>query len=217
MISEKIQTPVTFGYWNPVVLLPRKVTEYLNDTSIEHILLHELTHVKRHDIAFCWIASFITIIHWFNPAVWLALNSMRKNLEIACDADALNYLQKNEYPNYGKTLITLSDNTHCSQRSNLVVGILENHNDLKERITMITQAHKHGFKSRFLIILASSFIALTAIAQPRMSEDTNNIPEAKDPNTIELSAFASKAERDLKKPILVGQQWHTTKYASRKT
>src|SRR6266536_4418140 len=50
-ISPDISSPVTFGFWNPVVLLPARFPQ-LDLPTQEAILCHELLHVERRDWIF---------------------------------------------------------------------------------------------------------------------------------------------------------------------
>jgi len=48
-------------------------------------LLHELAHLKRHDIALNWLIAGAQALHWFNPLVWMAARQMLVERERACD------------------------------------------------------------------------------------------------------------------------------------
>ena len=46
--SDKISSPMTYGIWRPIVLLPKTI-EYSDIEQMEYILTHEFTHIKRFD------------------------------------------------------------------------------------------------------------------------------------------------------------------------
>ena len=53
------------------------------------VLVHELVHVRRHDVlveGLLWLAG---ALYWFHPAVWLAAARVRLERERACDEAVL--------------------------------------------------------------------------------------------------------------------------------
>jgi beta-lactamase regulating signal transducer with metallopeptidase domain len=46
---------------------------------LRHVFLHELAHLKRHDIALNWLFAGAQALHWFNPLVWLAFQQARRH------------------------------------------------------------------------------------------------------------------------------------------
>ena len=64
--------PAVAGLWAPCVLVPQSVLAKASREDIEHILLHELAHVRRRDMALHWLMTAARVVHWFNPAVQLA-------------------------------------------------------------------------------------------------------------------------------------------------
>ena len=44
--SNMTTSPITFGYKTSYVVLPGNIIKGLSDKEIEHIILHELTHIK---------------------------------------------------------------------------------------------------------------------------------------------------------------------------
>ena len=97
-----LDTPMLAGIFRPRLLLP---SEPMDDTRLRHALLHELTHYKRHDIAFKALVLWVCALHWFNPAVWLMRRAVERDLELACDDAALRVLPESERAAYGNTVL----------------------------------------------------------------------------------------------------------------
>src|SRR5207248_3646996 len=103
---------------------------------LRYVFLHELAHIKRHDILAGWLMAVLQIAHWFNPLVWLASYRMRADRELACDALALSYARENENQRYGDTIIKLLEGFGQSAWAPGLAGTVENGNQTKERIQM---------------------------------------------------------------------------------
>ncbi|WP_209345991.1 M56 family metallopeptidase [Flavonifractor sp. AGMB03687] len=58
-----VHTPMLLGVVRPAIVLPRGVEA----DRLEDILSHELTHARRHDLLYKWLAAAVTSLHWFNP------------------------------------------------------------------------------------------------------------------------------------------------------
>ena len=79
VITNKVKSPALFGFVRPRLLLPEGMIETLSEQELRYVLLHELAHLKRHDIYIGWLASLLQVLHWFNPLVWLAFYRMRSD------------------------------------------------------------------------------------------------------------------------------------------
>lgn len=75
-LSDDLPGPVTFGFWNPLVLLPPSFTG-MDSTRQRLIAGHELLHVARRD----WIVNLAEEVAltalWFHPAVWWLVGRIR--------------------------------------------------------------------------------------------------------------------------------------------
>ena len=47
------------------------------------MLTHELTHLKRRDLAFKALLLVVRAVHWYNPAAWLLARLAGRDLEAA--------------------------------------------------------------------------------------------------------------------------------------
>ncbi|MEZ6049971.1 MAG: M56 family metallopeptidase [Planctomycetaceae bacterium] len=81
---EEARTPMVVGVWRPMILLPRDAENW-NTAHRRSVLLHELGHIQRHDVATQLLAGLVCALHWFNPLGWCGLAQMRKLRELACD------------------------------------------------------------------------------------------------------------------------------------
>ena len=76
--TDRIRVPVVFGIYRPRLMLPSRASQWPQE-RLRAIFIHELGHVKRHDILFQFLAKLACAIYWFNPLVWI----MERNLFLA--------------------------------------------------------------------------------------------------------------------------------------
>lgn len=84
LVTESIQTPMTWGAIRPVILLPAYVEEW-TDEQRDVVIRHERAHIERRDWLWQGFAQVITAVFWFHPLVWLAAAQIRQEAEHAAD------------------------------------------------------------------------------------------------------------------------------------
>lgn len=103
--SKECTVPFTAGILTPAVVVPPDFTAWPHPT-IRAILLHELAHVRRHDVLTRLVADVACALNWFNPLVWLCARRCASEAEFACD-DAV--VQARVDPRtYAKQLVRLA-------------------------------------------------------------------------------------------------------------
>jgi beta-lactamase regulating signal transducer with metallopeptidase domain len=77
------------GLWRPVLVLPGSLLGSLDPSERRQVILHELGHVKRHDLAWGWPVEIARIIYFFNPLAYWTAYQLRLERELACDQLAM--------------------------------------------------------------------------------------------------------------------------------
>lgn len=137
LVADGIVTPALHGVVSPTLLLPRSVVLRFDATELRHIILHELWHLRRHDVAINWLLVVVQAVHWFNPLVWFAAARVREEREICCDELALSCLEEDERSDYGTTILKLLEGFRTAQPIPALVGIVNPKQQMKRRLTMI--------------------------------------------------------------------------------
>ena len=75
---------VTSGVLRPSIILPAGAAAWPAD-RIRNVLLHELAHIRRHDVAIQAAAELLRAAYWINPLIWIACRRLRQESEQACD------------------------------------------------------------------------------------------------------------------------------------
>ena len=79
--TNGINTPFVYGMFKPMVCIPAEMKENLSQSVIEH----ERNHIRRGDHIVKPLCLIISVLHWYNPLVWLAFSLMCKDMEMSCD------------------------------------------------------------------------------------------------------------------------------------
>ena len=187
-VTDLVESPALFGYLRPRLLLPEGVPEKLTREELAYVFMHELGHLKRHDIGISWIITFLQVFHWFNPFVWLAFYQMRIDQESACDASVLSKIMHNQSKDYANSIVGFLEKFCQNSQLPAMAGIIENKSQMKRRIAMIVKYRKSSKKitiGAIVMLLFTGFVfyTLTGFAQDKQANS----------NETELSSDAQKA------------------------
>ena len=84
-LVDDLSSPVTAGWWRPVVLVPASLATGMPPHLLEALLAHELAHVRRFDYLVNLIQSAIEILLFYHPAVWWLSQRIRSEREQIAD------------------------------------------------------------------------------------------------------------------------------------
>lgn len=180
--SDRLDSPLTYGLFRPVVLLPsgREWT----DCELECILTHEFVHICHWDCLTKLLALLCAALHWFNPLVWCMVVLINRDLEFWCDSSTVAALGGEHRADYALTLIRLEE-----QRTFLPsVSAYFTTNPVKERIRSVMKGKKFtpamtAF-ALLLVIGVSSVFATSASAADSNDHSVGVIGGYDGPTTI---------------------------------
>ncbi len=137
LVHDRVCSPLVFGIVRQRIVMPKHMLA-LDQERLQHILTHEIVHIRRYDNLWKLLSAAAVCIHWFNPAVWLMYVLFARDLEIACDEQVLSAYGAKGRKEYAATLLVLAQiqkgtTLFCS-------GFLEN--PVKERIVAIMNYKK---------------------------------------------------------------------------
>ncbi len=84
-LSSLIATPLTIGFWKPVILLPVALVNNLSIKQTEALILHELNHIQRNDFLLNLLLAFADILLFFNPFARSLKEIIQQEREHRCD------------------------------------------------------------------------------------------------------------------------------------
>jgi beta-lactamase regulating signal transducer with metallopeptidase domain len=91
-LVDDLPSPVTAGWWRPVVLLPASLASGMPVELLEALLAHEMAHIRRHDYLINLLQSAIEIVLFYHPTVWWLSGRIRLEREQIADDLAASML-----------------------------------------------------------------------------------------------------------------------------
>jgi beta-lactamase regulating signal transducer with metallopeptidase domain len=85
LISTQVAGPVSLGFLDPAILIPGAFLDTLSDRELDHIVMHELAHLRRRDDWTNLAQGFIEAALPIHPAVYWLSHRMSLEREMACD------------------------------------------------------------------------------------------------------------------------------------
>ena len=110
-ICKGIETPFLCGMVRPILVVPESMAETID----EKVLLHEMLHLKHHDVLVNFLLHLLQALNWFNPFVYWLCRIIRNDSEALCDQRALEKLRGEEKREYGMLLLDMAD-SRCASR-----------------------------------------------------------------------------------------------------
>ncbi|WP_276485932.1 M56 family metallopeptidase [Paraflavitalea pollutisoli] len=131
-LSSRVDTPLTIGFWKPIILLPVAAVNNLSIEQTEAIILHELHHIKRNDYLVNLLIASTDIIFFFNPFARLLAGNMRREREHSCDDMVLQF--RYDATQYARALLTLEQNRSSLTPALAVAATGKSNNLLLNRV-----------------------------------------------------------------------------------
>ena len=183
--SDEIRVPMVVGVLRLNVALP---TDLIHDTSSESsthlkaIMIHELTHIKRHDPIWNFLLELVTVLYWFHPLMWFTRRRFADLRERACDDYCIHRL--GESKTYCDTLIAIASRLTrpLDSTSSLSLAVIRrpklakriadiNSSDGSERFVSSTALRT--LLATALMLVAATVASVSTFANPIQDEQTN--------------------------------------------
>ena len=166
-LSAAIAAPLSYGVLRPVILLPTGMPR----EGLEHVLAHELWHIRALDAVRKLALVACVCVHWMNPLVWVMFLLANRDMELLCDARVLARMGRTQRRDYARTLLALEERRSCP--SPLASGF--SRTAIEERIKAMYHMKKTGAAAALLsaLLVLGAGVALATDA-PQISVRTTN-------------------------------------------
>lgn len=176
-LCDHIETPFVYGLFKPTIYLPSS----LNEKDRKIVLKHERMHIARRDHLLKPLAYLISIVHWFNPLVWLSYHLFCKDIEIACDEAVIKDMTLQEKKDYSKTLLSCAAHKRFVFSYPLAFGEV----GIKERVKNVLDYKKPSFWIILVGIVICIVTGVCFLTNPKHNPDASYLLENFDRKNID--------------------------------
>lgn len=107
--SDYINSPLTYGIFRPVILMPAGAADMIEEEQLGYIFAHELVHIKRFDSLAKIFVAVAVCVNWFNPFAWIMYGLVNRDIELSCDEAVIRKLGNASRPAYAMTLVRFAE------------------------------------------------------------------------------------------------------------
>jgi D-alanyl-D-alanine endopeptidase (penicillin-binding protein 7) len=178
-IVESLASPITAGWWSPVVLMPAALVTRMPAELLEALLAHELAHVRRHDFLLNLLQNVVEILLFYHPAVWWLSRRIRHERELVADNIAASLT--GEPRKLALALSELEKMQFASQR----LALAADGGDLAQRIRQLVVPRQP--RSNLKALLATLGLAAACLAgYANARVEAAALPAARTPAVVDF-------------------------------
>ena len=181
-VVEGLSSPFVMGFTEPKIYIPMGLASEVEN----YVLMHERTHLKRHDHMIKLFAFGLLCIHWFNPFCWLAFILMSRDMEMSCDEKVLG--TGNISTDYSSALLSFAQNRHFPSPGPLCFGEVS----VKRRIRNILKWKKPALLITLVSVALCVTVFIVCVCDPVEAEK----PKATEPKTESVGADTAESSAD---------------------
>ena len=156
--SENVLSPFVLGIIKPKIYLPFNI----NEKDMEHVVAHEMAHIRRKDHLWKPLGFLLLTIHWFNPLMWLGYVLLCRDIELACDEKVIKKLEHDARADYSEALLTCSVNRRMIAACPLAFGEV----GVKDRVKSVLNYKKPAFWIIIAAVVACVTVAVCFLTNP---------------------------------------------------
>ncbi len=170
--TSELRSPALCGLVRPTILLPPGWAQVLSPEEVRWVLLHEIGHHRRGDLAWRWVFAILRAVHWFNPLVWVADRSMQSDQELACDEWVLIHGTTSEVRQYGEVLLRVCGRLpKAGFTSAGHAAMAESAHGIERRIRELVRVRRRGW---FTFAVTAGIVGVGILALSAPSSDAGS-------------------------------------------
>lgn len=192
--SENVVSPFVLGIIKPKIYLPFN----MNEKDMEHVVAHEMSHIRRKDHLWKPLGFLLLTLHWFNPLMWLGYVLLCRDIELACDEKVIKELDHDARADYSEALLTCSVNRRLIAACPLAFGEV----GVKDRVKSVLNYKKPAFWIIIVAVVACVVVAVCFLTNPPAKEVNLEFPfEIEEVDNIEMYHYVGTPGKVEKKVI----------------
>jgi len=134
--SNLISTPIAFGVFKPLIIVPAGIFLQMDPRQFESIIAHELIHIRRYDPLVNVIQNVVEVLFFYHPGVWWISKQIRREREFAADRAVTNAMVDCDVV-YATALANLEEIRLTANKALPSMATAANGGNLMQRIQMI--------------------------------------------------------------------------------
>jgi len=203
-----IDAPATYGIINPKIILPFGFINTLPKDKQNLIILHELYHIKKIDVAKNYLWLMAAILYWFNPLVPYAHSKYINDTELHCDTLVLRAFKDDKCRLYSQSLLDVVKLSNGEIKLPIALSFCEDRSNLRKRVENMIKPTKKLKGVSIAAIFAAAIISIacfTTACLPVAGLDAS-VSEPTESTHIEFEAQPSEyvkifVDADLDMPV----------------
>lgn len=194
ILQDPATGPFTTGVLKNIIVLPDEVQK---ERDMRFILKHEMLHCKNKDILWKLLFLLASMIHWFNPLVWVLRRAAEQDMEIACDEEVVRYAAREDREEYSDLIMSWVERSQY-KGSAVSTGYVQGVKFLKRRFDSIINGgrRKNGI---LLVGAACAFVLLIGNMIHITMQNNPVVVPARASETVKVTPGI--AEYALEKPL----------------
>jgi beta-lactamase regulating signal transducer with metallopeptidase domain len=187
VVTRRLTSPAVFGVFRPVLLMPKGYLRRLSRRDTEHILLHELAHIKRGDLVMHGLYLLLQIVYWYQPLLWLVRRHLHHLRELSCDGTVAELLREGT-PAYRRTLLETARRmlTTSVEPGLGLLGLFEDSNHLLVRLNWLTKPTWRYSTMKRVIALAVALLMFACVLPMAQGQEPASNEEVAPVSTNEV-------------------------------
>ncbi len=162
VFSEQCFSPIAMGTISPVVILPCSMQERDWDEDYKFMILHELNHIKNHDLWIRFLALAVMAVHWFNPLCYVLFFEICNVSEFYCDSCTIQGEDEGGKKQYSHLILDMATEPVVEKRQPYIVSLISNNK--KFMIKRIQKMKYLGKKKRWVSCLIAVVLCASGSA-----------------------------------------------------
>lgn len=179
LVSSRVSVPAATGFFTPAVIIPQWMLEEASPQELEHVILHELAHLRRRDDWTNLAQKLFKAVLFFHPAVWWMDRKLAIDRELACDDEVL--AQTGNPRQYAESLAHIAQKSFLRRQLELAQAALGRFLPLSTRVKRILDSDGKGnrtlWKPAVPIVLAVGVVSGVSLSwTPNLVKVQDEVP-----------------------------------------
>lgn len=208
--TNVLHTPCLYGIFHPAIYLPEcllekeRQGERIGEEETSQMILHEYVHYLHGDYIWSMFRMLMICAYWFDPFVWIAAASSKKDAELFCDETVLRLLGEEKRFQYGNLLIRIAGEHHRGAFRYSMMTMSRKGKELENRILAISNPQKYS-KWTVLPLFITVGMAVLLTCSNSVGKTSGVADKAAADKKVMITASPGEAVNStelIKKPVL---------------